>query len=129
MPCYVTKTKRKALGELYDESEDLGIGMIEPKPHERDRVVEPGGETIFMCGRELDEPHCHSCADFGDLLCDWPMGKGKTCDLTMCESHAHDLGDDKHLCEVHFRMFHAAGGDKVNVWPPKRAGVKRGSKR
>ncbi len=129
MPCYVVKTKRKTLGQLVDECKAAGLDMEEPKPHERDRVVDEGGGVVFMCGRESKAPHCYECQDFGDLLCDWPAGKGKTCDLPMCEDHAHDLGGDKHLCEVHFRMFPAAGAAKVNVWPPAKASAKKGEKK
>ena len=44
------------------------------------------------------------CGYLGGLLCDFPMGKGKTCDAVLCEDcRAKGLGDDWGLdfCRAH----------------------------
>ena len=61
---------------------------------------------IFWAG-EIES--CGECSDFADYLCDWPMGRGETCDHRLCEAHAHPIGEDRHLCPVHARVFKATG--------------------
>lgn len=66
----------------------MPVHMLEPQE------VYMSGEGIKMCSH-------HSCAYCADYLCDWPMGKGKTCDAPLCEDHASEIGVDLHLCPVH----------------------------
>ena len=63
------------------------------------------GQKFFLCG-ELG-PHCsdHRCGDVGTLLCDFPVGNGKTCDKPICESHATEIGPDTHYCPAHAQMW------------------------
>lgn len=37
---------------------------------------------IFACGEGITR--CARCSGVADFLCDWPVGRGKTCDLTLC---------------------------------------------
>lgn len=47
-------------------------------------VEDPGG--AFICGESV--VNCQFCIYVADFLCDWPMGKGKTCDAPLCSEHA-----------------------------------------
>jgi hypothetical protein len=83
MPCYIHPVK---------ETTELING----------RITRIGGFTLFTCGQSLDEPHCFACMDFGDYLCDYPVGKGKTCDRAMCESHRHNVAPELDYCDSHY---------------------------
>lgn len=65
---------------------------------------EPGGR-VFMCG-DLGA-HCAECGWFGDYLCDYPVGDGKTCDRQLCEGHANEIAPDLHYCAAHLGMWNA----------------------
>lgn len=46
----------------------------------------------------------------GDMYqCDWPMGRGKTCDAILCDDHAFQIAEEKHLCPIHRAIFEATG--------------------
>lgn len=66
--------------------------------------------VMFLHG-DLGE-HCADCGDVGSLLCDYPIGGGKTCDRKLCEGHAHLVGDDIHYCRSHFREWQTDNPDK-----------------
>lgn len=77
-----------------------------------------------MCGSGLKEPHCADCMGFGDYLCDYPVGAGKTCDRPLCDEHAHLVAPpDVHYCDGHYaewkRWREGHGEDRVleNVIP------------
>jgi len=84
-----------------------------------------GGGKAFLCG-DLG-PHCadHNCADVGTLLCDYPVGDGKTCDMYLCDGHAFEVAPNIHYCPGHalmWREFKASGGvqrELENVVPFK----------
>jgi hypothetical protein len=61
------------------------------------------GGRMFMCGSGLEL--CKICGWVADVLCDYPMGKGKTCDIQLCSNCAFEVGDDFHLCPVHKAEF------------------------
>ena len=44
---------------------------------------------------------CCACGAMAELLCDAPVGDGKTCDRYLCEEHATTIGEDVHLCPYH----------------------------
>ena len=53
-------------------------------------------------------PHCRTegCAAPSDNLCDFPVGKnGRTCDRPLCEDHSHEVGQDTHYCEAHYKAW------------------------
>lgn len=134
MTCYTTKPRRMTLGEVKDAAgykrgpgsrwEWGQIGKAEYERLVRDFAraeSEPLDVPSFhICG-DLG-PRCSdpTCGDVGDLLCDWPMGNGETCDLPICEAHARSIGEDRDLCLVHWPMWRAAGGLAINPWPPSR---------
>ena len=94
------------------EAEVLADQIAEEK-----RIVLPSLDGAFICG---DFDVC-ACGCVAEILCDYPMGRGKTCDIALCESCAREVGDDRHLCLLHWAEFKGkAKIDRVNPWPPKR---------
>lgn len=75
----------------------------------------------FICG-DLGE-HCTECGCVSDVLCDYPVGDGKTCDRSLCEHCAKNVGVDIDYCQGHFEMWRqyreSKGEDDVlaNVLP------------
>jgi hypothetical protein len=62
--------------------------------------------------------HCADCGDVGENLCDYPVGKGKTCDRSICEYHSHEVAPNTHYCDQHYaewRAFRDAGGVKAEL--------------
>lgn len=69
----------------------------------------PGGGII--CGNL--GPHCTQCAGVSDVLCDFPVGDGKTCDRALCKACAKKVAPDTDYCNDHYVMwdtFEKAGG-------------------
>lgn len=59
------------------------------------------GGKGFMCGSGITP--CGVCGRPADFLCDYPSGKGKTCDLPLCWEHAHPVQKDRQdLCLLHY---------------------------
>lgn len=51
-----------------------------------------------------NEPVCYVCGFLSEYLCDYPIGKGKTCDAPLCKQHAIEQGSawaDRQFCPVH----------------------------
>jgi hypothetical protein len=93
--------------------------LAEAVAFERETMLEPL-ENLWMCGDGHPEPLCE-CGRITDLLCDYPMGRGKTCDKPMCAEHAFEIAEDKHLCLIHHAEFRGkAKAERINPWPPKR---------
>lgn len=104
-----------------DDLAKLIAEMEPPRSRHRGRegmmacYIEPGDHgPIFICGRL--GPHCaeENCGRVGDLLCDYPVGDGKTCDRPLCPSHATEVGPDLHYCIAHAEewwKFRAGKGD------------------
>ncbi len=65
------------------------------------RVAMPNGGFALVKGKL--GPHC-SCGGVTTRLCDYPVGKGKTCDRKLCERCGHHVGPDKDLCLEHYKM-------------------------
>lgn len=60
------------------------------------------GRVRFICGPGV-EP-CSVCGRMAVSLCDYPVGKRKTCDQLLCERHAIKQGaewQDIHFCPTH----------------------------
>jgi hypothetical protein len=85
-------------------------------------VMEPNPGAYFLCGEKVEqEPFCH-CGHTAEMLCDYPMGEGKTCDLAVCWCCSKHIAEDRDLCLVHFAVFvRESGVERINPWPPKRA--------
>lgn len=101
MPCYIHKIKPPTKAE-YEMWKTIGyIGTWDDYCVAKSRG--DTGKTMFLCGDF--GPHCADCAAVGDFLCDYPVGKGKTCDRPMCDDHAHEIGYELHYCEAHYQMW------------------------
>lgn len=71
---------------------------------------------MFMCGNL--GPHCAECADVSDYLCDYPVGRKKTCDRNLCEVHANEIAPNLHYCAAHLGMWNAyreSGGVQLEL--------------
>jgi len=44
---------------------------------------------------------CRWCGDLADVLCDYIMSDGETCDRECCREHATEVGPDRHHCPEH----------------------------
>ncbi len=103
MPCMVFKTQRTTRGDC--------VRVMGENPFTHDdkdflnEVVDEGGTTVFMCGENAEIVATCKCGHLSDVLCDYPMGRGKTCDLALCSECSHHVGDDLDMCFVHFAMF------------------------
>ena len=65
------------------------------------------GSKIFWHGDGIE--HCDECCLIAEYLCDWPMGRGKTCDHKLCQMHSHPIAADHHLCPIHAAVFKSTG--------------------
>lgn len=57
----------------------------------------------FICGPKIEA--CPICGGVSLFLCDYPMGKGETCDIKLCDNCASEVGKNFHLCPVHYAEF------------------------
>lgn len=83
-------------------------------------IIHLDGGHGHICGPGVKP--CIQCGTMAEYLCDYPMGRGKTCDAQLCERHAIVQGrvierqprlfDDGQLDEepeqIHFCPAHAA---------------------
>ena len=84
----------------------------------------PDESPIFVHGDGVE--HCSSCGVLAEFLCDFPMGRGKTCDAPLCVDHAivqgrvplnqprlavDETGDDEmvHFCPAHHLIAKGGG--------------------
>jgi hypothetical protein len=83
-------------------------------------IVEPVPGPQFICGKIEQEPFC-ACGHTAEMLCDYPMGDGKTCDLPVCWCCSRHIAEDRDLCLIHFAEFVGkARAERINPWPPRR---------
>lgn len=111
-------SKRPKPGQGHPQYPDL---WPEEVAREKTTMLGEHGDDGFICGDF--GAHCHEpgCGAVHDLLCDWPIGDGKTCDLPMCPDHAREIGVNRHLCLIHHGIWQAQSAPKGgNPWPPKR---------
>lgn len=69
-------------------------------------VKTPLGHVI-ICGPKRVKA-CAHCGSISTKLCDYPNGRGKTCDRPICEDCATHVEPDTDLCRNH--AFAAKGG-------------------
>lgn len=62
--------------------------------------------SLFVCG-DVEFPVC-ACGHAADFLCDYPVGRGKTCDLALCGCCRESIGEERDLCRVHAAQFRGA---------------------
>lgn len=65
----------------------------------------PGGGVAIACTRgrrPRRTPDCSCCTQReGPLLCDFPIGNGKTCDKPLCRDCARRVGPNRDYCPSH----------------------------
>ena len=62
----------------------------------------PGGGRAIVCGpRQRRQCSVAGCGAWSTAECDWPMGKGRTCDAHLCARHAVHLEPDVDYCAHH----------------------------
>jgi len=62
----------------------------------------PNGNPVCRTHRTLKLPlTCLWCRDAMIKLCDFPIGRGDTCNAPMCETHAKSIGHNVDLCPTH----------------------------
>jgi hypothetical protein len=61
----------------------------------------------FVCTGRGRTKYCPEpgCGRRADLLCDFPLRNGKTCDRPICLSHATHLAKDTDWCAPHQRWW------------------------
>ncbi len=64
---------------------------------------DPKGQLLgIACTRERPRRKCNVChARPATRLCDYPTGKGKTCDCPLCVACARRIGVDRDHCPSH----------------------------
>src|SRR5262245_37730101 len=105
MTCeYIPPRKtRQWLSETYREMGDE-VYAAKIRKSGRDYLL-PESSGTFICGSFKPSPRCR-CGQIAEYLCDEPMGKGKTCDLPLCEACKVSIGEDLDLCPVHASRQH-----------------------
>ena len=58
----------------------------------------------YNCRKNQLPPAC-SCGFCADFLCDYPVGKGKTCDAPLCLKCRVHVGDELDYCKAHAREW------------------------
>jgi hypothetical protein len=77
------------------------------------------GMTGFVCGPRLRIRKCACGSGLpADLLCDWKVGEGKTCDLQICRGCSISPAEDKDLCPGHAKAWKAWKAEKARLTPP-----------
>ena len=77
------------------------------------RSEDKGRKYFIYTGLSLEIEKCSDCNGIGELLCDFPVGKEKTCDRIMCRDHAREISPGIHYCEGHYQewiKFRDSGG-------------------
>lgn len=65
--------------------------------------IKMGGASMIVCGSQRIEV-C-ACGQIGTRLCDWKLGKGRTCDASICDDCTTTPAKNKDLCKVHAKMW------------------------
>ena len=60
----------------------------------------PNGITAIVCTRGSTK-RCRYCGRQANLLCDWKLPNGKTCDAPICPRCSVPDGPDKDYCKIH----------------------------
>lgn len=66
----------------------------------------PEAGQMFVCG-DIKIEAC-ACGHAADFLCDYPIGRGKTCDLALCGCCREAIGKERDLCRIHAAQFRGA---------------------
>lgn len=100
MTCYVVKMKPPSHEEFKTW---VMMGYLGSYDMYAKVAARTAGERVFIKG-DLG-PHCTECLAPSEVLCDYPVGDGKTCDRPLCDEHCHGVANDTHYCRDHFIMW------------------------
>ncbi len=66
-------------------------------------VRNQNGFTVIACtrGRGRKATKCSYCNNPGNLLCDYPIGDGRTCDKPICPKCSVRVASNTDYCLVH----------------------------
>lgn len=62
------------------------------------------GSVCFVIGDFKDEEICALCGALSSVLCDAPLGESRTCNMPLCEACCKTIGNDLHVCPIHFNQ-------------------------
>lgn len=60
----------------------------------------PGGGVAIVCHSGQRWKRC-ACGTLAAVQCDYPAGRGRTCDRYLCRSCAVSVGPDRDYCPIH----------------------------
>lgn len=108
MPCFRVRSQFTTLAEVH------AAAGLSPPTHGGDEVVPP--TEWIMCvrdpkaAREFAASRCcrEGCGAEAEHLCDYPMGRGRTCDAPLCVDHRAAIGRNLDLCPVHLAQYRGA---------------------
>lgn len=63
------------------------------------------------------------CCAMSDILCDWKLADGGTCDAPLCYDHATEIGPDEHLCPAHAALRQREMDEQDTAAAPQRQGA------
>lgn len=78
------------------------------------RVIRVNGLTGIVCGGPRAKK-CHYCAVPSTVLCDHPVGIGKTCDRPCCKTHSECVGPNRDYCLKHAEFERKKKADAERV--------------
>lgn len=65
-------------------------------------LTDENGHVVgFICAHGRSREKCWKCGRPASLLCDYPVGEGKTCDKPLCRACAIHVGHDRDYCPDH----------------------------
>lgn len=82
------------------------------------------GQPVIACGRTKIQA-CHVCGEIAGKLCDWKVNGG-TCDVPMCDTHAHQVGPNKDLCFRHANVWRTHAANKQRKLVGKKVPLEAG---
>jgi hypothetical protein len=64
----------------------------------------PDGNTAILTGN-FPRPKDCACGKPSTRLCDWIIGRGRTCDAPLCDACTSSPAKDKDLCKRHAQLW------------------------
>jgi hypothetical protein len=64
----------------------------------------PDGTAALVTGN-FPRPKPCTCGKESTRLCDWIIGRGRTCDAPLCDSCTSSPAPDKDLCKRHAQLW------------------------
>jgi len=78
----------------------------------------PGGGHAILCGPRQKPKRCPcGSGEAADLLCDWKLPAGGTCDAELCVLCSTKPAADKDLCPTHAAAWKAWKAEKARLTP------------